>query len=162
MTRTTPTNKEPNPISKHSTQRRLRGVFCSGMLGQKKRREQTHEQLCHRQHHPAAAGCKTPHTGAAGRCPFRQRQDHLQVGDGQRPARHFPAGTSGGRAGRLGTGTDAGRARGQPEPGRQPPAFQALCLPRLRQCAPRHRAGRGQLLRRGPAPAGYRRRRGRR
>ena len=39
MTRTTPTNKEQNPIPKHSTQRRLRGVFFYGTLGTRKRRK---------------------------------------------------------------------------------------------------------------------------
>ena len=39
MTRTTPTNKEQNPIPKHSTQRRLRGVFFYGTLGARKRRK---------------------------------------------------------------------------------------------------------------------------
>ncbi len=50
-------------------------------------------------------------------------------GDRQGSARHLPAGTAGCGSGGQRAGTDAGRARGQPEPGRQPPAFQALCLP---------------------------------
>ena len=47
-------------------------------------------------------------------------------------------------------GADAGRTHHQPEPGSQPAAEQALRLPSLRQCAPRHRTGCGELLRHHP------------
>ena len=37
----------------------------------------------------------------------------------------------------------------------QPASLQALCLPSVRQCAPRHRAGCRELLRHHPAAAGH-------
>ena len=42
-----------------------------------------------------------------------------------------------------------------PEPFCQPASLQALCLPPVRQCAPRHRAGCRELLRHHPAAAGH-------
>ena len=45
---------------------------------------------------------------------------------------------------------------GQPEPCRQSAAFQALRLPPLRERAPLHRSGRGELLRHHAARVGYR------
>ena len=45
--------------------------------------------------------------------------------------------------------------RRQSEPLRQPASLQALRLPPVRQCAPRHRAGCRELLRHHPAAAGH-------
>ena len=75
-------------------------------------------------------------------------------------ARYLPAGTAGCGSGGQRAGADAGRTHHQPEPGSQPAAEQALRLPSLRQCAPRHRTGCGELLRHRPACAGHRRSRG--
>ena len=43
----------------------------------------------------------------------------------------------------------------QPEPFCQPASLQALRLPPVRQCAPRHRPGCRELLRHHPAAAGH-------
>ena len=110
-----------------------------------------YEHIRHRQHHPTAAGSQGPDPGRACRNAFCQRQDHFQVGDCQGSARYLPAGTAGCGPGGQRAGADAGRTHHQPEPGSQPAAEQALRLPPLRQCAPRHRAGCGELLRHHPA-----------